>query len=328
MHVEQVQPRSKSVVRQLTRDRRGVVFVEFIICFIPMFVFFLGIVQLAFSYATKVVVQHAASKAVRTAIVSEPEPKRDCKDDSGSEDRGSDSQGFDSLQDPFSSEPSTDGSGKGQASTGSPLLTKVRAAAYLPLAAMGPPVAAYPVIDDVLGSIGGGLGQYTTRFAAAYFVYNRGHAAVTFRNEQGEVYEPEKLEAGPVTIHVSYLHYCMIPLVSRIMCNPLYDLAGLQREITAVVGTVQGLSEIDMQQTIDSKGANITKAVEDLQSAPARIQERIEYAKHVYSELLNAEYPGLLLAWIAPSSRFQMIESEATLPFQFASYVDKCQDTD
>jgi TadE-like protein len=311
----------------LVRDQRGAVFVEFIISFIPMFIFFLGITQLAFSYATKIVVQHAAYKAVRAAIVSEPETKRDCKngsgDDSGEE---SEAQGFNGLQNPFSESPSPDAQGKGEPSEGSPLVKKVRAAAYLPLSTLAPPSFAYPAVGGALASIGEGLGQYTARFASGYFIYNRSHAGVTFRDSEGNVIEPKKLEAGPVTIHISYLHYCMIPLVSRFMCNPLYDLGGLRREIAWVFSSVSDLKDINFQDTIDSKGANITQAADNLQGASERIQERIEYTKKVYGELLNAELPGMLLLWADPAYHFQMIQAEATLPFQFASYVDQCQD--
>jgi TadE-like protein len=317
----------RSLIRRATKDERGVVFVEFIICFTPMFVFFLGITQLAFSYATKIVVQHAASKAVRAAMVSEPEVKRDCPNGDPGDDR--DAVGFKSLQDPFSDEPSSNGSSQGEPTNSgdSPLLTKVRAAAYLPLAAMGPPVAAYPVGAGPLGSIAEGLGQYTTRFATAYFIYNRSHAAVTFRDSEGKVMDPQprELPEGRVTIQVSYLHYCMIPLVSRIMCNPIHDLAGLSREIGPGMAAVQNVGGLDLESVIQSKGANLQQALDNVESASDRIQKKIEYAKHVYGELMNAEYPQFLVAWALGSGSFQLIESHASMPFQHATYVSLCQ---
>jgi hypothetical protein len=326
-----LQKSARELVGRVRYDQRGAVFVEFIICFIPMFVFFLGITQLAFSYATKIVVQHAASKAVRAAMVSEPDPKRDCPNGDPGDDR--DAAGFKTLQDPFSMEPSSNGGGQGPTGGGeeeeSPLLTKIRAAAYLPLAAMAPPVAAYPLVggDGLLAVLAKELGQYTTRFAAGYFIYNRSHAAVTFRDQDGKVLEPQprRLPEGRVTVHVSYLHYCMIPLASRIMCNPIYDLAGLRREIGPGKAALKAVTDLDMNSVIQSKGANVTQALDGIESASDRIQERIATAKHVYGELMNAEYPALLAPWALNSSMFQMIESEASMPFQHASYVGLCQ---
>jgi TadE-like protein len=316
---------TRELVGRAGYDQRGAVFVEFIICFIPMFVFFLGITQLAFSYATKIVVQHAASKAVRAAMVSEPEAKRDCPNGDPGDDR--DAAGFKTLQDPFSTEPSSKGGGQGPSGGSekeeSPLLTKIRAAAYLPLAAMAPLVGG----DGLLGVLAKGLGQYTTRFAAGYYIYNRSHAGVTFRDQDGKVLEPQprRLPEGRVTIHVSYLHYCMIPLVSRIMCNPIYDLAGLRREIGPGKAALKAVTDLDMNSVIASKGANVTEALDGIQGASDRIQDRIDTAKHVYGELMNAEYPALLAAWALNSSMFQLIEAEASMPFQHATYVGLCQ---
>jgi hypothetical protein len=57
-------------------DRRGTagaVYVEFLIAFLPVFFFFLGLVQLAFVQVANLVVKHAATKAVRAAVVVLPD---------------------------------------------------------------------------------------------------------------------------------------------------------------------------------------------------------------------------------------------------------------
>lgn len=51
------------------RDRRGVVFVEFLIAFLPVYTFFLCLIQLALLFAVRLVTEHAAVDAARAAAV-------------------------------------------------------------------------------------------------------------------------------------------------------------------------------------------------------------------------------------------------------------------
>ena len=57
----------------LACDQRGVVFVEFLLVFPPLFVLFLVILQWSLLGATSLGVRHAASAAVRSAIVVLPD---------------------------------------------------------------------------------------------------------------------------------------------------------------------------------------------------------------------------------------------------------------
>lgn len=59
----------KAPVSGLLRDARGAVFVEFLIAFLPVFTFFLCLVQLSLLYTVKVVTEHAAVNAARAAAV-------------------------------------------------------------------------------------------------------------------------------------------------------------------------------------------------------------------------------------------------------------------
>ncbi len=59
--------------RDMVRDKRGAVYVEFLIAFLPIFFFFLALVQLAFVQTANLIVKHAASKAVRAAAVVLPD---------------------------------------------------------------------------------------------------------------------------------------------------------------------------------------------------------------------------------------------------------------
>lgn len=57
------------MIRNLLRDRRGAVYVEFLVAFLPLFVFFECLVQLSGMFTAKLVVQHAAVTATRAAVV-------------------------------------------------------------------------------------------------------------------------------------------------------------------------------------------------------------------------------------------------------------------
>jgi hypothetical protein len=58
-------------------DRRGVVFVEFLIAFLPVYTFFLCFIQLALLFAVRLVTEHAAIDAARAAaVVIGDDPKR------------------------------------------------------------------------------------------------------------------------------------------------------------------------------------------------------------------------------------------------------------
>ncbi len=57
----------------MSREKAGGVYVEFLIAFLPIFFFFLGLVQLAFVQTANLVVKHAATKAVRAAAVVLPD---------------------------------------------------------------------------------------------------------------------------------------------------------------------------------------------------------------------------------------------------------------
>jgi hypothetical protein len=63
----------EAFVRELRHDTKGAVYVEFLIAFLPLFVFFLSLCQLAYVQAAHVVVQHAAVMATRGAAVVLPD---------------------------------------------------------------------------------------------------------------------------------------------------------------------------------------------------------------------------------------------------------------
>ena len=54
-------------------DKRGVVFLEFLIAFVPMWTFFLCVLQLAFIGHADLMVKHSADSAARSAVVVLPD---------------------------------------------------------------------------------------------------------------------------------------------------------------------------------------------------------------------------------------------------------------
>jgi hypothetical protein len=53
----------------LRNDTRGAVYVEFLIAFMPVFVFFLCLLQLALLFSAKLLVEHSATEGARAAAV-------------------------------------------------------------------------------------------------------------------------------------------------------------------------------------------------------------------------------------------------------------------
>jgi hypothetical protein len=61
----------------LRRDCRGAVYVEFLIAFLPVYTFFLCVIQLGLLFTVRLVTEHAAINAARAAaVVIGDEPKR------------------------------------------------------------------------------------------------------------------------------------------------------------------------------------------------------------------------------------------------------------
>jgi Flp pilus assembly protein TadG len=63
------EPERAKALGKLLRDRRGAVYVEFLVAFLPLFIFFECLVQLSGMLTAKLVVQHAAVTATRAAVV-------------------------------------------------------------------------------------------------------------------------------------------------------------------------------------------------------------------------------------------------------------------
>jgi hypothetical protein len=252
-------------------NERGAVYVEFLIVFFPVFILFLGICQIALVSTARFVVQHAANCAARSAVVVlESSPG-----DFGGAVRGWVSTGTDRRQ---------------QGARMAP----IRFAAYVPLSVLAPPAAwLEPRIQE--GSIGDALAVGMRSRAVAALSYNRVGAVVTLHG--GPLVDelaPEPIgRKAAVTVRVTYLYYCSIPIVRAFGCKSIGDLTG--EKARAPLGSF-GLKE------------------------PGSSPSRSPAQKRFGAMLALAEEPQSLARLDAAGARFVVLTAETTLPNQGAAY--------
>ena len=295
-----------SLQRRLVREARGAVYVEFLVAFVPLFILFLAICQYALLMVGKLVVQHAASAAVRSAIVVlEDDPKH-----YGGAPRGhyqgksrprSDAALLELLgqQARASDRTSTRGGAR---------LQVIRSAAYAPLAAVAPSHSLSSLFS-VKNSLAGAIGSDPlTRLALGYAVYNRAAAAVTLPAAPGSkdpATEPIPRDAE-VTVRVTYLFHCGVPIAAALICQPLHAILGMTDvlpNLREVAGA--GVAPEEAARTLSRLGK---------QAAMTAEQRRLA------KELEKAEMPALQLPLLVSGERFFVLQAEATLPNQGAGY--------
>jgi hypothetical protein len=305
------------------------VYIEFLISFIPVFLFFLGIVQLAFIASAKLVVQHAAITGVRSAVVVLED---DCDDYQGegfgvidyhgsSSQRSSFREKLDSVMNWFRADDSALDHNLFY-DRGGPRLRDIRSAVYLPLLAISPSVERvsgwfgfdfnpYDWGSETKDSLLRAIGRHPELRFAAGLLYNRAAAAITFPDTPGS----ESLIQGPlgprdtVTLRVTYLYPCTVPLVSSFMCNSLLDLAGLSRSVKEIRQTVENADLSDVEG-LHQKFRIVTRDARTRAS---------QYAQ-IVKELSHAEMPGMLLPLLLTCTRFVVLRAEASMLIQGADY--------
>jgi hypothetical protein len=200
------------------RDQLGAVYLEFLLVFLPVFLLFLAVIELGFIYTGRLVVQHAATRAARAAVVV-------IDDDPalyGGEQRGRvDINGTTTTTSPI--EVFLTGTGLGEATgpAGSPRFRDIRSAASIPLLAVAPSSAALNEKESVRSAIGIGA----DRAATGAQRYNEASLAVTFPRAPGEsTFRTSFEEDEMITVRVTYLMHCSVPLVPVLMCRDPSDL--------------------------------------------------------------------------------------------------------
>jgi hypothetical protein len=315
------------VTRDLASDGRGAVYVETIICFLPVFILFLGVVQLSFIASAKLVVRHAAVMGARSAIVvlEDDDPGRYGEEGFGVIDYQGSGASVASTRDEelrhiagWFGENSGLPSGVAGAGQGGPRLREIRKAAYVPLLAVAPPPveiarwfgpgerAVFETAQSERG-LGDAIGSSPWQRFAAGLAYNRAAAVVTFHRQprSPEIFEGAFGPTDSVTVRVSYLFHCAVPLVSRFMCKRPFGLFEIFESAQWLRNFARHPARFDPRTLGRMTG-----------ETGQRLQ-RLERNLDLFS---RAESPALTAALILADARFAQLTAEATMPIQGAGY--------
>jgi hypothetical protein len=308
-------------LRRLRSNRySGVIYVEVLVAIIPVLVFFFGLLQLALLYTSRLVVRHAAQRAVRSAVVVlEDDPKR--FDDAGqgeisyheanSSSGGSTQEFLQGVGDLLGVELPISDVQRMLSSEAGPRLAAIQRAAYMPLSTLAPSPAA---LLETFGLDSSGLGAADSnlaQFLVGLLLYNRAAAMVTLRKPDGSV----ATCVGPtedVTVRVTYLYFCTMPIAASIMCDSLMELSGLDQLDDAVKRGYEAASSGGLE--------GVKQAKEGLQADLQRVSDTVGGLSR---ELQYAASPELLLPFLFSRAHFKLVSAEATLPNQGALYYDR-----
>lgn len=352
-----------ALVKRCADDARGVVYAEFIMAFTPFFLLFLGIIQLAFIGTGGIVVQTAAMKSARAAVVILPDDrffyegeKEMLLDFNGQSDNTQFQAGL--GQQLGKGEVSLAGGGAGnfggggrptagggggnaggggstggggqQSGNGGPRLNAIRMAAQLTLAPLAPDpklVATWigtGLTGGLVGAGGLGVDRYslrhtgigespTLRFLTGMFAYNAAAAAINFPRAprsaelwnagddfKGQVVFKHK---QPVTVRISYLFPCSVPLVNMIICRKFEPK-------NATIGSTISQVREGADRLRDPLGttSNPSKASPEEQALITELSAGVP-DPDLLDTLLSAD-----------QGRFYVLRSEMTLPIQSAMY--------
>lgn len=298
----------------LRRNTSGAVYVEFLVAFIPFFVMVLGMIQEALMYSAHLVVQHAAASAARAAIVVFP----DCDHRYGgapmndANGGGRWTGGATALGTLFGASLGSIGLPGFGAPQGGARLDAVRFAASFPL------VAASPSLDELMHDRDprrqslvdaiGGANSPAVRLALGAFAYNSAALSVTLpQAPQNSNFRDRFGGQDNLTVRVSYLYHCGVPIVSKMACDDLPQL------LTGVpIRQMQ-----DLSRSLSS--GNIQQIQTNLRTVQIA-QQRLQAARPGQSEFSHAGLTGssmLLMGFTG--GNFSMIRAEVTLPNQGTS---------
>jgi hypothetical protein len=305
------------------RDLRGLVYAEFLISFLPFFLLFVGLVQVGLLAVARIVVHHAAVQAVRAAaVVIDDDPYFDESSETrrkhvsnavhGAEAPGVKAArelvgralpGFDHLRHP-----------------GCDRLERIRGAAYLPLSTLSPSYAQLASwFGDLLGaedskhgeSVASALDDPWQRIMTG-LAYDRVAAAVTFpekpsASELRSLADIEFADDGVITVRVTYLYACNVPIARDLVCSTLLNMTGVPKALRKTLTAIK-------RPTLASVQAAYRAWSEEFPDEFAKFERSM-------GELAQAEaFVALLPLLMRPSERFVVLRAEASLPNQGAAY--------
>lgn len=280
----------------LPRDERGAVYVEFLLAFLPVFLLFLAICQVGFLVAGRLVVSHAALVGARSAIVVlDDDPtlyggaernylsdKPSSKPQSNASDPlAAISQALSAVAPASLGTSSSEPSGPKSVPQQGARMQAIRAAVFRPLGTVAPTASAF--LGGAGATVEASLAADAGVARAFAKVYVQAAAVVTVHDspKHAELANEPIGPNAPVTVRVTFLQMCGIPVVRALMCRSISSL----------------LEEPEAPQ------AGMT---EKRQALRARLQ--------------HAAAPGWLEAMAAKDSRFVVVEAQVTLPNQGAAY--------
>ena len=224
----------------LLSSERGVVYLEFLVVFVPIWTFGLCVFQLLLIAQADLVVRQSAEAAARSAAVvlaDDPaeyggEPERSVARFRAD----ADSLGYD-LNRISTAIGSTSVSAlvrslghEGAANLGRSRLNTIRLAAHVPLM----PLAPSDVLPPRRSSLRGALSQ--AKSLAGAILHQPFAVAVTFPNAEAEY------ERGPeTTVRVTYALACTVPIARHILCRSFQSVVGQSGLRQSFLTSVQGV---------------------------------------------------------------------------------------
>ncbi len=271
----------------LMRDTLGVVQVEFLLAFLPIFMLFLACLQMGMLYTGELMVQHSANAAVRAAAVILPDDPAHYSGarvfESGAGRGGRDGGELDGIG-RFASGNAV------RRSAGGSRLAAARSAAGLALVGLAPSLDGLSEQNRVERAVGGLMDE---RLNAGAIRFVESSVALNFPVAPGS--QQFRQRFGPndlLTARVSFLMHCGVPIVSRLMCSKPSELRA---------GSAQALERL-----------RETNAVRTLR------ERRASEQGGSMGELASTFRPpqgGAL-----ENHRFYLLRSEAQFPMQGARY--------
>lgn len=203
-------------------DERGVVYVEFLMSFFPVFLIFLSVCQLSLLTSASIVVGQAANQGARSAIViveDAPEHFDDAPRGSLSAGKANPEEAIESLLTALGNDDATDAPSPPEGPQHGARMTPIRTAAYAPLLALSPHDRAWVEGGSLRDGVRSGFIE-NLGFALRYTRAATSISVHDYPESDWLAQEPLHQDAN-LTLRVTYLFQCSIPIIRSILCSPL-----------------------------------------------------------------------------------------------------------
>ena len=290
--------RSKSLVA----DTEGIVYVEVLLAFIPVFTLFLGMLQASLMYGANLVVTSSANRAARSAAVVLDAPESDFNNDERMlldyGEAGSGTQAICMLLQ-MADVPCSFVGGSGNAR-----LSAIRAAASMPLLGVSPSTGQLANERQVLRAVG--EDPMSSRTVAG-FIYNQTAVSVTFPEHTEARFSVGKNEN--LLVRVTYLFHCGVPIAARYMCDDAPSIAsGIAYQARMEYGRMVMNGHYTVEQ-LQQQQANIDHA-----------EARIAQTRGRLDDLAKSARPVGLAALAFSGARFHVLQAQSRLTVHGAGY--------